>query len=45
MIRITLAVLTFMLSKTGPAETLLVSSRDGFEDAVDAATAAGNLVR
>ena len=35
MIRITLLVLTFMLSQTGLAETLLVHSQDEFEDAVD----------
>ena len=35
MIRITLVVLTFMLSQTGFAETLLVHSQDEFEDAVD----------
>ena len=35
MIRITLLVLTFMLSQTGLAETLLVHSQDEFEDTVD----------
>ena len=35
MIRFTLLVLTFMLSQTGLAETLLVHSQDEFEDAVD----------
>ncbi|MCZ0952065.1 MAG: hypothetical protein OXJ56_05735 [Rhodospirillaceae bacterium] len=35
MIRITLIVLTFVLSHTGLAETLLVHSQDEFEDALD----------
>ena len=35
MIRITLVVLSFMLSQAGHAETLLVSSQDEYEDAVD----------
>lgn len=35
MIRITLLVLTFMLSQTGLADTLLVHSQNEFEDAVD----------
>ena len=35
MIRVTLLVLSFMLSQAGHADTLLVSSQDEFEDAVD----------
>ena len=35
MIRITLLVLSFVLSQAGHTETLLVSSQDEFEDAVD----------
>ncbi len=35
MIRITLVMLTFLLSQTGLTETLLVHSQDEFEDAVD----------
>ena len=35
MIRITLLVLSFMLIQAGHADTLLVSSQDEFEDAVD----------
>ena len=35
MIRITLLVLSFMLSQAGHADTLLVHSQDEFEDAVD----------
>ena len=35
MIRITLVVLTLMFGQTGLAETLLVSSQDEFDDAVD----------